>query len=99
VVDTTTFDTTGLFPANSPYEAIPGHMKQSIARYVYEHIAPGAFLTAVICNDLFNAVNLADDTNLPLLQLYVQWFYNVAPGNCHGSKEIMKAWLAKRDAE
>lgn len=75
------------------YAAIPARMQNAIRRYILEGIIPGSFLQAVICNNLRDAVNAADDENLPLLRRYVQWFYNIAPANCHGSKEKMLAWI------
>lgn len=81
------------------YADIPVHMQEAMKRYVLEGVEPGDFLTAVITNNLRNAVNRADAVNLPLLKTYVRWFYNVAPGNCHGSVEEMKTWIASRTTE
>ena len=78
------------------YSKIPEHMQAALVRYVNEHIRPGDFLTAVICNDLRDAVGRADDININLLRVYVQWFYNVAPGYCWGSAQKMENWLARR---
>ena len=78
-----------------PYAQIPKHMQEAIRRYVERGIRPGDFLTGVITNDLMRAVNHADDTNLPLLRTYVQWFYNYAPGACWGSKAAMGEWMAE----
>lgn len=78
------------------YEAIPAHMQEALRRYVVQGLAPGHFLSAVIKNDLRGAINYADATNAPLLKLYVQWFYNEAPDNCHGSPEIMREWMLTR---
>lgn len=78
------------------YADIPAHMQEAIRRYVLFGLKPGDFLTAVITNNLRNAVGYADATNLPLLKTYVQWFYNVAPGSCSGSPEIMKAWMTEQ---
>jgi hypothetical protein len=75
------------------YADIPERMQDAIRRYVIDRVQPGRFLTAVICNDLRNAVGSADDENLPLLKLYLQWFYNRAPAPCHGSYDAMQAWL------
>jgi len=50
---------------------------------------PGHFLAAVLKNDLFKAINRADDTNVKALKLYVMFLYNVAPGT----------WWAKAEAE
>lgn len=80
------------------YDQIPPHMREAIERYVIEHKATGDFLRAVITNDLRNAVNRADATNLQLLPVYVRWFYNRAPSACHGSPERLAAWLQGADA-
>ena len=85
------------FDPSGYYSEIPQHMRDAIRRYIVDYIQPGDFLTGVITNDLRRAVNHADAQNLPLLKLYVQWFYNIAPGNCHGSPEIMFEWLARRN--
>lgn len=78
------------------YAAIPPLMQEAIRRYIVQGIAPGQFLSAVIKNDLFGAVGHADATNEPLIKLYVQWFYNKAPGNCYGSPESMREWMTTR---
>jgi hypothetical protein len=75
------------------YAAIPEDMRESMTRYVEERKEPGGFLSAVIRNDLLDAVCRADRHNLLLVKEYAQWFYNVAPAGCHGSPEKMKAWL------
>jgi hypothetical protein len=77
----------------SDYDQIPPHMREAIEMYVIERKCTGDFLRAVITNDLRNAVNRADSTNLPLLPVYVRWFYNRAPAACHGSPARFEAWL------
>jgi hypothetical protein len=75
------------------YACIPERMRAALIRYVVDHAEVGQFLTAVICNDLRKSVGYADDENLPLLPVYVRWFYNVAPAGCFGSAPVMAAWL------
>jgi hypothetical protein len=75
------------------YAAIPERMREGLKRYVIDRLRPGDFITAVVRNDLRNAVSRADDENLPLIPLYVQWFYNTAPARCHGSPEAFAEWL------
>jgi hypothetical protein len=77
------------------YEAIPENMRPGMMDYVEKGKRPGDFLTAVITNNLKDAVCRADSTNLPLIKLYVLWFHNVAPEPCQGSAEKMKAWMAR----
>ena len=80
------------------YAKIPAHMQEALRRYVLGHRKPGDFLYAVICNDLQKAVGHADEQQLPLLRTYVRWFYNIAQGNCWGSPERMKGWLARSNS-
>lgn len=77
------------------YAAIPERMQEALKRYVLESVKPGDFLSAVLSNNLHGAVSRADSENLPLLPLYVRWLYNVAPSDCWGSSENVKAWLAR----
>jgi hypothetical protein len=89
----------GMVAFDGEYAQIPEHMQAALRAYVLEGRRPGDFLTSVICNDLRNAVGRADETNLSLLKLYVQWFYNIAPGSCWGSAEAMLKWQDARRAE
>jgi hypothetical protein len=68
-------------------------MLDAIQRYIDDRIPPGPFLTAVICNDLREAVWRADDDNLAHLPAFIGYLYNEAPACCWGSKEIMDRWL------
>lgn len=81
------------------YENIPVDMQDGIKRYVIEKLRPGNFLSAIITNDLRGAVGHADAVNLPLISLYVRWFYNRAPAACHGSNRQMEEWLARKESE
>jgi len=72
---------------------IPDRMMPGIRRYIEDHIPPGHFLQAVICNKLKEAVMLADDENIRNLPAYASYFYNKAPIECWGSEEKMKAWI------
>jgi len=74
------------------YAAIPERVRGGIMRWVEEGVMPGQFLWAVIRNDLREAVWAADDENLPLIPLYVRWFYWHAPAACCGSVEKANQW-------
>jgi hypothetical protein len=73
-------------------QKVPAYMHEGIVMYVEKGVLPGAFLQAVICNDLKAACMNADDTNIELLLAYVCFFYNFTPSPCWGSKEKMEAW-------
>lgn len=61
------------------YEIIPQLTRDSIMRYVEHGVQPGGFLTAVLCNDLYNATGRADRENLAALPAIVRWFANNRP--------------------
>ena len=75
---------------------IPLHCRAGIIRYIEEHIPPGSFLTAVLSNDLIRAVRAADAANYAALRDYVRFLTFHAPGDCWGSPEKFKAWVALR---
>ena len=72
---------------------IPRRMEGGICRYVEYGIKPGDFLTAIIRNDLKEAVGRADEENMRNLPAYVAYFYNEVPSPAWGSKEKMEAWM------
>lgn len=78
---------------NMNWDLLPEHMREGVRMYLEERIAPGSFLTAVICNDLVNALGQADHINRERLHDIVSFFYSYAPSNCWGSVEKMKKWL------
>ena len=75
---------------------IPDRMRGGIQRYVEQGIPPGDFLTAVIQNNLFEAVGRADEENMENLPAYVAFFYNECPRLCWGSEEKMEAWIESK---
>ena len=74
-------------------KGIPARMHGGIQRYVEQHIKPGDFLMAVLCNNLKEACHRADDENVDLLPVYVAYFYNEAPSSCWGSPEKVWEWI------
>ena len=68
-------------------------MMGAIQRYIEQGISPGHFLTAVIDNNLSEAVARAADENLRNLPAFVAYFYNEAPSQCWGSREKRRAWM------
>ena len=72
---------------------IPERMMGGIRRYIEHGIKPGEFLTAVICNNLSDAVGKADEENMRNLPAYAAYFYNYADLRCWKSRENMEAWI------
>jgi hypothetical protein len=74
---------------------IPEHMIGTLVRYVDHGIRPGSFLTAVLSNDLMEALGRADDENRHSLHRYGQFLYSVAPSGCFRSPEAVSAWIER----
>jgi hypothetical protein len=82
------------------YAKIPPLIQAGIDRYVNDGRPPGDFLTAVICNNLKEAVGRADQDSLAALHSIVAYFYNMVPSVCWGTKERMRDWMeAKHNQE
>lgn len=77
------------------YSKIPATTMGSINRYVNEGLPPGSFVTAVLCNDLFNAIGTADEDNIVALPEIVRYVYNELPSNAWGTLNKMNAWMKK----
>lgn len=72
---------------------IPDYMIAGLRRYIEYHSGVGHFLTAILENNLKEAVFHADGTNIDLLPNYVRYLHQEAPSQCWGSKERVKDWL------
>lgn len=77
------------------YEIIPELTRGGIMRYVEHGIQPGGFLTAVLCNDLYNATGRADRENLVALPAIVRWFANNCP-SLYGAENMREHIASKR---
>ena len=82
---------------SKPYEFnqfyIPERMMPGIRLYVEHGLQPGSFLSAIIQNNLSEAVGRADTENLKNIPAFVAYFYNECPNDCWGSPEKMKSWM------
>lgn len=72
---------------------IPDRMMPGIERYITHGIQPGSFLTALLSNDLHDAISRADDENMNNLPAYVAFLHNEAPRGCYGSPEDVTEWI------
>lgn len=70
-----------------------------IMRYVEHGIKPGDFLTAVLENNLMEAIGRADEENQRDIVEICQFVHMEIPGCCHGSQEIMKEWMEAKQRE
>ncbi len=71
---------------------VPEHLHEGLVAWVRTGRPVGSFLTAVLENDLREAVFRADLTNLWKLRELCIWLNNFTPAFCSGSPETAKAW-------
>lgn len=82
-----------------PYYALcPPTLAPGFQKYVEQGQPTGDFLCSVLSNDLSEAVCRADPENLLLLRDICIFVHNELPSQCHGSRDIVRAWI-KRHAE
>lgn len=75
---------------------IPEHTQAALDRYVNSGIMPGGFLTAVLSNDLFGAVAMADSANRLALPEIVAFIYNDVPSAAWGSADKVYSWAQRK---
>ena len=80
------------------YERLPETLRDGAKMWIEEGIRPGHFLSAVINNNLADAVGRADDQNVLRLHAIVGFWFNEAPARCWGSVDKAAAW-AKEHAD
>lgn len=78
--------------AESGIHLVPEHLRAGLMAHVMTGRPVGGFLTAVLSNDLLEAVNRADDQSFPALPKIMKFLYNYTPGPCWGSREKVDAW-------
>lgn len=77
---------------------IPPLVKTAIDNYVENRWEPGSFTTAVLENNLKEAIGRADVHSMAALKDIVMYCYWEIPGQCWGSPEKVDAWLSPREA-
>jgi hypothetical protein len=75
--------------------AIPAHTMKALDEYFIKGWSPGSFLTSILTNNLYGAVNSADHANKHVIYEIVKWLVTEAevPTSSWGSEENIKDWL------
>ncbi len=76
-------------------DMVPEHMRQAITSWIVSPVHPtllGAFMRALLTNDLKGAFAHADSENALAMHSWVKFLYNHAPGPCWGSPANVAAW-------
>lgn len=72
---------------------LPGHMVDSVYRYVEQKIPPGSFMRAVLANELVLASIRADPYNKEAIHSWAEFIHNELPAGCWGSRRVVSDWL------
>ncbi|MES2634070.1 MAG: hypothetical protein V4669_13935 [Pseudomonadota bacterium] len=80
--------------AHIDYATIPQAVREALDRHAEEHAPTGDFTTAVLRNDLMQAISRADADSLRALPSICAYVMIYLPGGCHGSREKVAAWRA-----
>ena len=70
-------------------DQVPEHLRAGLARYVLRGIRPGAFLSAVISNDLRRTILSG---TFDEIRPVVVFLFNSAPSDCSGSAARRSEW-------
>lgn len=79
----------------SSYSNIPESTINTIENYVRHGLEPGSFITAVLENNLVEAIGRADSYNLVVIRDIVRYVYNEIPSESWGSRDAVVNWLFK----
>ena len=77
------------------YPAMPPLIIEGLRKYADNHLPVGGFLTAVLENNLTEAIVRADMFSLAGIKDIVMYVHWEIPGDCHGSPQAVRAWLSK----
>lgn len=71
---------------------IPHHLRAGLVRYFSDGILPGAYLQAVLCNNLTQAVKRTGPGSEAALPALIDFLLEHAPSTAWGSREAVLAW-------
>jgi len=74
------------------YEMIPENIIYSITDYVVYANRPSGFIEAILSNNLFEVMSIADKDMQEILPSIVKFIYNNTPSGCWGSRKIVENW-------
>ena len=75
------------------WHLVPEHLRGGVKRYLEHGVPPGDFLTAVLENNLMEAVGRADEHSLAGLKGLCSFLYCDVPRLCRGSSERVEQWI------
>lgn len=78
---------------------IPNHTKEALDNYFLRGYEPGGFITSVLTNNLYGAVNSADIANRHAIYEIVKWLTlePIVPRDSWGHEKLVECWLRDTD--
>lgn len=76
---------------------IPENIYLALKRYWNDALPPGAFVTAVLSNNLMDAVGYADHVSERYLADIVNYVKYHSPRGSYGNPELVRSWLQRDD--
>ena len=98
-MDHSKFGETGPLHLTLEASGIPQNLHGGLINYITTGRPVGHFLTAVLTNDLKEAIARADFESEESLGRLVRWLYNEAPAPCWGSTAKVIDWMESKRAE
>ncbi len=83
----------------SVLQQIPDYMRHGVIEYVENGTRVGAFLEAIISNNLVSSFAEADHENTLCIRAYADLLYNHFPSGSWGSRCAYKEWIARKAAQ
>lgn len=77
------------------YPGAPNGFGGTWQRYVEHGISPGSFGTALLQNNLSDAIRRADSTNINLIVRHVKWLWINLPYEAWGSEKAVEKWVER----
>lgn len=75
------------------FSRIPEHVLAGVYSFVEHRTEPGHFLSAVLCDNLFEAVGRADKESGAALRELVCFIHCEVPTMCYGNTIKVRGWL------
>ena len=76
---------------------VPEHLVSGLALYLVARLPPGHFLTAVLSNDLREAIGHGDAASIAGLKPLVVYLFNRVRGDAWGSAQKVTDWLSGKE--
>jgi hypothetical protein len=78
--------------------SLPEGTEESLCLYADHGVPLGSCLEAAVANDFLEFFKRADVEHTAAAQAIASFIYNKMPSECHGSRAVVRAWVALTQA-